>query len=219
MTTLSPNTSLSANIFRTRSRIRLADRQRLFGHAALTLWLTGLSGAGKSTIAYALEDRLVHAGMSSTVLDGDNLRHGLNRDLGFSAVDRRENIRRMAEVARLMNEAGMIVVCACISPFRSDREMAREIIGEPYFAEIYVSTALNVCEARDCKGLYAKARAGQVAHFTGISAPYEPPSHPALALDAGSLRLEESVSSLFGLVLSCCGPASREEGAEHDYFI
>lgn len=217
-TALSP-AGVPANIFKTAGRIRLADRQRLFGHDAMTLWLTGLSGAGKSTLAYALEARLVRAGFSSVVLDGDNLRHGLNRNLGFSTADRQENIRRVAEVARLMNEAGLIVLAACISPLRGDREMAREIIGEHRFAEIYVSTALSVCEARDCKGLYAKARSGEIAQFTGVSAPYEPPPQPALALDTGTLRPDEAVERLFGLVLHRCSAAAMKQRACHDYFI
>ncbi|POZ61436.1 adenylyl-sulfate kinase [Chromobacterium alticapitis] len=219
MAALSPPAGLPANIFKTAGRVRLIDRQRLFGHGELTLWLTGLSGAGKSTIAYELETRLVRAGFSAVVLDGDNLRHGLNRNLGFSAAERQENIRRVAEVARLMNDAGLIVVCACISPLRADRDMAREIVGERRFAEVYVSTPLAVCEARDCKGLYAKARAGEIAQFTGVSAPYEPPPHPALTLDAGALRLDESVDSLFGLVLHCCSPAAIGERESHDYRI
>ncbi|AUH51499.1 adenylyl-sulfate kinase [Chromobacterium sp. ATCC 53434] len=210
---------LPANIFKTGGRIRLIDRERLFGHGALTVWLTGLSGAGKSTIAYELESRLVGGGFSAVVLDGDNLRHGLNRNLGFSAAERQENIRRVAEVARLMNEAGLIVVCACISPLRGDREMARDIVGERRFAEVYVSTSLAVCEQRDCKGLYAKARAGEINHFTGVSAPYEAPQHPALALDTGALRLDESVDRLFHMVLHCCSPAATAERDDYEYHI
>ena len=219
MDTAPTQTGLPANIFRTGGRIRLLDRQQLFGHRALTIWLTGLSGAGKSTIAYELEARLVRGGYSAVVLDGDNLRHGLNRNLGFSAEDRQENIRRVAEVARLMNDAGLIVVCACISPLLRDRETARAVIGEGKFAEVYVSTSLAVCEQRDCKGLYAKARAGEIHHFTGISAPYEAPPRPALALDTGALRLDESVDMLFRMVLHCCVPLAAEERHDHEYHI
>ena len=147
------------------------DRGRLLGQVPLTIWLTGLSGAGKSTLAAGLEARLVAAGRASYVLDGDNVRHGLNRDLGFSPEDRRENIRRVAEVARLMNDAGLIVITAFISPYREDRRMARDIIGGERFLEVYLNTPLAVCEARDPKGLYKRARQGGVAEFTGINAP------------------------------------------------
>ncbi|WP_434658629.1 adenylyl-sulfate kinase [Chromobacterium violaceum] len=208
-----------ANVFRTGGRIRLVDRHRLFGHAAVTIWLTGLSGAGKSTIAYELEARLVRGGFSAVVLDGDNLRHGINRNLGFTDADRRENLRRVAEVARLMNDAGLIVICSCISPLRIDREMARDIVGERHFAEVYVSTPLAVCEQRDCKGLYAKARSGQIAHFTGVSSPYEAPEQAALALDTSALSVDECVDRLFGMVLRCCSPAAMEGGIGHEYHI
>lgn len=167
------------------------------GQQAATVWLTGLSGAGKSTLACALEARLVGAGRPAYVLDGDNLRHHLNRDLGFSPCDRQENIRRSAEVARLMNDAGLIVICAFISPLREDREMARTIIGVDRFIETYVSTPRAVCEERDPKGLYKKARAGLIPEFTGISAPYEEPLRPTLAFDTGALSLEQCCERLF----------------------
>ncbi|MYN43420.1 adenylyl-sulfate kinase [Duganella sp. FT109W] len=172
------------------SGVTAAARQARLGQRAATVWLTGLSGAGKSTLAGALEQRLVAAGHAAYVLDGDNLRHHLNRDLGFSPADRQENIRRSAEVARLMNDAGLIVICAFISPQRSDRALARSIIGEANFIETHVCTPCAVCEARDPKGLYQKARAGLIPEFTGVSAPYEAPLAPALALDTGSLSLE-----------------------------
>jgi adenylylsulfate kinase len=172
-------------------------RHRQLGQRAATVWLTGLSGAGKSTLACALEQMLIGKGHSAFVLDGDNLRHHLNRDLGFSPADRRENIRRSAEVAKLMNDAGLIVICAFISPLRSDRELAREIIGADKFNEIYVSTPCEVCEERDPKGLYKKARAGLIAEFTGISAPYEAPLAPAMALNTGELSLEQSCQLLY----------------------
>jgi bifunctional enzyme CysN/CysC len=151
----------------------------------VTVWLTGLSGSGKSTIAYALEDRLVSDGRAAYVLDGDNVRHGLNADLGFTPEDRSENVRRVSEVARLMADAGLVVAVPVISPYRADRERARaahDAAGIP-FVEVWVSTPLDVCESRDPKGLYAKARAGFLPSFTGIDAPYEPPHAPELALD------------------------------------
>ena len=161
-----------------------------------TLWLTGLSGAGKSSIAEALARRLKAQGRAVAVLDGDQLRHGLNRDLGFTPQDRHENIRRTAEVARLMNDAGLTVIAAFISPYRADRAMAAQVIGAGQFIEIHVSTPVAVCEARDVKGLYAKARAGQVTQFTGVSAPYEAPLAAALTIDTQALALEESVERI-----------------------
>ncbi|WP_230516319.1 MULTISPECIES: adenylyl-sulfate kinase [unclassified Janthinobacterium] len=161
-----------------------------------TVWLTGLSGAGKTTVALALAQALQAQGHAVTLLDGDQLRHGLNRDLGFTPQDRHENIRRTAEVARLMNDAGLIVIAAFISPYRADRAMAGQIIGAARFVEVYVSTPVAVCEARDVKGLYAKARAGQLAQFTGVSAPYEAPLAPALTLDTQALALDESVEHI-----------------------
>lgn len=172
------------------------DRQALLGHQPLTVWFTGLSAAGKSTLAYALERELIAAGRACYVLDGDNVRHGLNRNLGFSPEDRAENIRRVAEVAHLMNDAGLIVLAAFISPFRADRELAREIIGPEQFREVFVSTSLAVCEGRDPKGLYNKARAGSVAEFTGVSSPYEAPESPHLALDTGLLTAAEAIELL-----------------------
>lgn len=161
-----------------------------------TVWLTGLSGAGKTTVAQALAQALKAQGRPVAVLDGDQLRHGLNRDLGFTPEDRHENIRRTAEVARLMNGAGLTVIAAFISPYRADRAMAAAIIGATHFIEVHVSTPLAVCEARDPNGLYEKARAGQLAQFTGVSAPYEAPLAAALTLDTGALALEESVERL-----------------------
>jgi bifunctional enzyme CysN/CysC len=171
-------------------------RARLLGQRALTIWLTGLSGSGKSSIAQELERRLHAEGRHVYALDGDNLRFGLNRDLTFSRDDRSENIRRAAEVARLFNDAGTIVLVPIISPFREDRDRARAIIGPDRFVEVYLSTSLAVCEARDAKGLYKKARAGEIAEFTGISAPYEAPEHPALALDTSALGLAECADVL-----------------------
>jgi adenylyl-sulfate kinase len=160
------------------------------------VWLTGLSGAGKSTIAQALQQVLAREGRPCSVLDGDRLRLGLNKDLGFAPQDRRENIRRVAEVARLMNEAGLLVVGATISPYLDDREMARQIIGVHAFLEVHVSTPLAVCERRDPKGLYRRARAGQLPGLTGVSAPYEPPLQPALVLDTSRLALSHCVNAI-----------------------
>jgi bifunctional enzyme CysN/CysC len=176
------------------------DRARLLRQRPATVWLTGLSGAGKSTVAFALERRLFDAAQAAYVLDGDNVRHNLNRDLGFSPLDRAENIRRIAEVARLMNDAGLIVITAFISPYLEDRRMAREIIGAEHFLEVHLSTAIEVCEGRDPKGLYKRARSGEIAGFTGISAPYEPPLTPALSLDTAVLGVDRCVDSLMGLL-------------------
>jgi len=167
---------------------------------AATLWRTGLSGAGKSSIAFELEKRLIASGHACAVLDGDNLRHGLNRDLGFSPNECRENIRRVAEVAGLFNDAGLFVVTAFISPYGEDRDNARAIIGGACFLEIYLDADLEVCERRDAKGLYAKARAGLIPDFTGVSAPYERPSSPALTLASGELSIEECVRQVLMLI-------------------
>jgi bifunctional enzyme CysN/CysC len=166
-------------------------RARLNGHRACTLWFTGLSGAGKSTIANAIERKLAARGCHTFLIDGDNIRHGLNRDLGFTDVDRVENIRRVAEVARLMTDAGLIVLSAIISPFRRERETAREIMADGEFIEIFVDTPLDVCEQRDPKGLYAKARRGEIPNFTGIGSAYEAPGNPDIRLEAGDAKVEE----------------------------
>lgn len=195
----------TTHISRHAGHVLPAQREAAFHQQAVTLWMTGLSGAGKSSIAYALEHALFDSGHPSYVLDGDNLRHHLNRDLGFSAAERSENIRRTAEVARLMNEAGLIVIGALISPLRADREIARRIVGAERFIEVHVCTGLAVCEARDSKGLYAKARAGAIAGFTGISAPYEAPTAPALQLDTHQLSVDEAVQSLLALLRQRAG--------------
>jgi len=176
------------------------ERAATLNQQPATLWLTGLSASGKSTLAFALEHRLVAQGKAAYVLDGDNVRHGLNRDLGFSAVDRSENIRRIAEVAKLMNDAGLIVITAFISPFKADRAMARDIIGEKHFKEVYVSTPIAICELRDPKKLYQRARKGEVAEFTGITSPYEAPTTPALVIDTSTLTQEEAVQRLANLL-------------------
>lgn len=170
-------------------------RARQLGQRPRTLWLTGLSGSGKSTLANALEKRLAAEGKHTMLLDGDNIRMGLNSNLGFSEQDRTENIRRIAEVAKLMNDAGLIVLTAFISPFRRDRERAREIIGTD-FVEIYVNTPLEECERRDVKGLYQRARAGEIPQFTGISSPYEPPLEPELTISTEGRSVEQSADEL-----------------------
>lgn len=174
-----------------------ATRASLLRQTPVTLWLTGLSGAGKSTVAYGLERRLISLGHACYVLDGDNVRHGLTSDLGFQLADRRENIRRVAHVAQLMNDAGLIVVTSLISPMREDRAMAREIIGEDRFVETWISASIDVCAKRDPKGLYAKARAGEIPSFTGVSSPYEKPDAPALEVDTGTLSESDSVERVF----------------------
>lgn len=179
-------------------QVTAAERAALLTQRPATVWLTGLSGAGKSTLAFALERRLVNEGRACFVLDGDNVRHGLCADLGFSAADRAENIRRVAEVARLMNEAGLIVITAFISPYRADRMLARDVIGAGRFIEAYVSTPLATCEWRDSKGMYKRARAGSLPNFTGVSAPYEAPEAPAVELDTASLNVLACVEALIG---------------------
>ncbi|MDF3935306.1 adenylyl-sulfate kinase [Pseudomonas citronellolis] len=182
------------------SQVTTTDRQGLLGQKPMTVWLTGLSGSGKSTLAFALEKALMERGKLAYTLDGDNVRHGLCRDLGFSATDRSENIRRISEVARLMNDAGLIVISSFISPYREDREMARAITGEGRFIEVHVSTPLAECELRDPKGLYRKARAGELANFTGISAPYEEPLSARLSLDTSRLSVAECVHELLAVL-------------------
>lgn len=179
----------SPNVVWHTGHITAAERYKLFGHRPLTLWLTGLSAAGKSTLAYAIEHRLIDTGHAAYVLDGDNVRHGLNGNLGFSHADRSENIRRIAEVAKLMNDAGLIVLTAFISPYREDRRLARGIVGAENFFEIHVSTPLAVCEARDPKGMYRRARAGELKHFTGIDDPYEAPEAPDLTIDTSQAEV------------------------------
>jgi bifunctional enzyme CysN/CysC len=186
----------SRNITPMTSLVSQDARHKLLGQKPATLWLTGLSGSGKSTVAGELEAELIRLGRPCYLLDGDTVRTGLNRDLGFSADDRKENIRRVAEVARLMNEAGLIVITSFISPFRADRQTAREIIGEGQFLEIFVDAPLAVCEQRDPRGLYRKARAGEIAQFTGITSPYEPPEKPDVRLATDTASVPACVKEL-----------------------
>ena len=178
-----------------------ADKEALLGQCGLMVWFTGLSGSGKSTIAIALERELQKRGLLCRILDGDNIRSGINNNLGFSPEDRVENIRRIAEVGKLFVDTGIITIAAFISPNNELREMASRIIGKDDFVEVYVSTPIEECERRDVKGLYAKARRGEIKEFTGISAPFEAPEHPALSLDTSKLSLEESVNRLLELIL------------------
>lgn len=177
------------------------DKESLLGQRSVMVWFTGLSGSGKSTIAIALERELHQRGLLCRILDGDNIRSGINNNLGFSAEDRVENIRRIAEVSKLFVDTGIITIAAFISPNNELRKMAASIIGEENFLEVYVSTPIEECEKRDVKGLYAKARRGEIRNFTGISAPFEAPEQPDLALDTSVLSLEESVKQLLDLIL------------------
>lgn len=176
------------------------EREQMLGQRGAMIWLTGLSGSGKSTLAVALERELYRRGNLCRVLDGDNIRTGINNNLGFSAEDRRENIRRIAEVAKLFVDTGIITVAAFISPTNDLRSMARDIIGDEDFLEVYVSTPLAECERRDVKGLYARARRGEIPDFTGISAPFDAPEHPALKIDTAHLSVEEGVAMLMKLL-------------------
>ncbi len=177
------------------------DKEQLLKQRGMMLWFTGLSGSGKSTVAIALERELHSRGLLCRILDGDNIRSGINNNLGFSAEDRVENIRRIAEVGRLFVDTGIITIAAFISPNNQLREMAAEIIGKDDFVEVFVSTPLEECEKRDVKGLYDKARRGEIKNFTGISAPFEAPEHPDITLDTSKLPVEESVKILLDYVL------------------
>ncbi|KUM51983.1 adenylyl-sulfate kinase [Rheinheimera sp. EpRS3] len=180
--------------------VNAAQRQALFGHQSAVIWFTGLSGSGKSSVANALEQALAAQGKHTYLLDGDNVRHGLCADLGFSAEDRTENLRRVGAVAGLMVDAGLLVLSAFISPYRSQRELVKSLIPPGKFIEVHIATPLEVCEQRDVKGLYKKARAGEISHFTGISDPYEAPQAADLVLDTSVTSLEDSVQQLLELL-------------------
>jgi adenylylsulfate kinase len=186
----------SKNITWQEGQVGRSDREAIVGQRGVTIWLTGLSGSGKSTIAVAVERELTNRGCLAFVLDGDNIRHGLNNNLGFSPEDRTENIRRIGEVSNLFTESGVIVFASFISPYRSDRDAVRVLMGAGDFVEVYVDASLDTCEQRDVKGLYKKARAGEIPEFTGISAPYEAPESPELVLDTNRQSVEESVGKL-----------------------
>ena len=177
-------------------QIERADRERLLAQRGATIWLTGLSGSGKSTIAMAAEHALLERGRLAYVLDGDNVRHGLNKNLGFSPDDRTENIRRIGEVARLFTDAGVIVFSSFISPYRADRDAVRALMKSGDFIEVHVDASVETCEARDVKGLYARARAGEIPEFTGISAPYEAPERPEIVIDSNRRSVEEGVEQV-----------------------
>ncbi len=186
-------TQKSTNIKWHESSLSTEEREEKLGVGAI-VWFTGLSGSGKSTVARAVESDLVRRGHAAFVLDGDNLRFGLNKDLGFSAEDRQENIRRVGEVSKLFADANVILLAAFISPYQKDRDAIRALVPSGRFVEIHVSTSIEVCADRDPKGLYAKAQRGEISNFTGISAPYEAPVKPELRLDTGTLSLEDSVA-------------------------
>ena len=190
--------SRSTNITWHAGHVTREEREKLLGQRGVTVWLTGLSGSGKSTIATAAEQVLLRRGRLAYVLDGDNVRHGLNSNLGFSPADRTENIRRIGEVAKLFTDAGIVVLTSFISPYRQDRDLVRGRLREGDFVEIYVAASLETCEQRDVKGLYKRARAGEIPEFTGISAPYEEPERPELVLDTNRQSVEQSVAQLVG---------------------
>lgn len=178
------------------------DREQRLNQKSKILWFTGLSGSGKSTIAQSLERKLHNEGFIAQVLDGDNIRTGINSNLGFSLEDRKENIRRISEVSKLYLNSGIITICSFISPTREIRKMAAQIAGEEDFLEIFVNTPLEICEARDVKGLYKKARAGEIKGFTGIDSPYEAPEHPFLNLETAKMSIEESTDAVFDAIYS-----------------
>jgi adenylylsulfate kinase len=189
------------NIFPYESLIKCSDRHVLNGHRSGLLWFTGLSGSGKSTLAHAVEARLYRFGIRSYVLDGDNIRSGLNADLSLNADDRKENIRRIAEVSKLMVDAGLLIFAAFIAPYRESRDFVRKLMTSWPYYECYVRCPLDQCEERDPKGLYKKARLGQIKEMTGISAPYEEPEHPDLIVDTGNISLDESVDTVIHFLM------------------
>jgi len=186
----------SSNVVWHQATVTREHRQAANGHRSVILWFTGLSGAGKSTLAHAVEEHLHQSGIRTFVFDGDNVRHGLCADLGFSDADREENIRRIGEMAKLIIEAGVIALTAFISPFRADRDRVRALAGDGDFIEVYCRASVDVCESRDVKGLYARARAGEISHFTGISSPYEEPEHPEIVVDTGSNPLDQCIEQV-----------------------
>jgi len=192
----------SSNLTWHEGQVSRDDRQKMLGQRGCTIWLTGLSGSGKSTIAVAAEKALNEMGRLTYILDGDNIRMGLNSNLGFSPDDRTENIRRIGEVSKLFTDAGLIVFSSFISPYRADRDAVREIMGEGDFIEAWVQASVETCEGRDVKGLYKKARAGEIPEFTGISAPYEEPNHAELLLDTNKQSADESVAQLVAYLKS-----------------
>ena len=192
----------SSNVIYHQASVTRQRRNKLNDHHSVVLWFTGLSGSGKSTLAHALEEKLFQKGCRTFVLDGDNIRHGLNSNLDFSEKGRTENIRRISEVSKLMMESGLIVMTAFISPFNKDREEARKLISNYDFIEIYCKATLETCEARDVKGLYKRARAGEIKNYTGIDSPYEKPENPEIVIDTDQQSLEESISNILDFLKS-----------------
>ncbi len=192
----------ATNIVWHQGAVNRGDREKMNGHKGATVWLTGLSGSGKSTIAVDLEKRLCERGVRTYILDGDNIRHGLNKNLGFSPEDRTENIRRIGEVAKLFTDAGVVALTAFISPYRADRDQVRALMGEGDFVEVHVDCPVEVCEQRDVKGLYKKARAGEIKEFTGISAPYEAPAKAELTINTAGQSVEESAKQIMAYLES-----------------
>jgi len=190
----------STNVIYHQSTVSREKRNQLNGHKSAVIWFTGLSGSGKSTLAHAVEEKLFNKDCRTFVLDGDNVRHGLSFNLGFSDDDRKENIRRIGEVAKLMTEAGVIIIVAFISPFKKDRNMVRNLIPHSDFIEIYCNASLEICEKRDVKGLYKRARAGEIKHYTGIDSPYEAPEDPELIIDTEQETLNRSVSEVISFL-------------------
>ena len=192
----------ATNIVWHQGAVNRDDREKLNGHKGATVWLTGLSGSGKSTIAVDLEKRLCERGVRTYILDGDNVRHGLNKNLGFSPEDRTENIRRIGEVAKLFTDAGLVAITAFISPYRADRDQVRALMKPGDFVEIFVDCPVEVCEQRDVKGLYKKARAGEIKEFTGISAPYEAPANAELTIKSHELSVDAAVAKIVEYLVS-----------------
>ena len=192
----------SKNIYWHSATINRTDREKMNAHKSAILWFTGLSGSGKSTLAHAVEDRLYQLGCRTYVLDGDNIRHGLCKDLGFSDTDRTENIRRIGEVSKLFTDAGVLALTAFISPFRADRDAVRALVADGDFIEIYVKCDLAVCEERDVKGLYKKARAGEIPEFTGINSPYEEPLNPEILVDTSAQSIEARVEQVISALMA-----------------
>ena len=192
---------MSFNTVRHDYKITKADRERINKHRSFLIWFTGLSGSGKSTLANLVEVQLNKQGVSTFSLDGDNIRQGINKDLSFAPEDRTENIRRIAEIGHLMVDAGVVTLAAFVSPYRKDREAIKTIVGDENFVEIYINTSLEECERRDVKGLYKKARAGEIKNMTGISAPYEAPVHPDLEIVTDHLSIEESVETILKFII------------------
>ncbi|MDH5675749.1 MAG: adenylyl-sulfate kinase [Myxococcales bacterium] len=190
----------SRNIRWQPSLVSRRERAELLGHGGVVLWFTGLSGSGKSTVAHAVEQKLLGCGVAAYVLDGDNIRHGLCSDLGFSSEDRGENIRRVGEVARLFVDSGLVVLCAFVSPYRADRRRLRDLLGAGDFLEIFVNASVEACRARDPKGLYARAASGEIGNLTGVGSPYEAPEAPELVLDTERQSLDEAVASVIELL-------------------